>query len=196
MQSMQFFGKVITPNGISPHSKFLFNLVVPKSTKQVERQVFLQFFKCNIRILREELMTFFKLLCMGSKWMRRHALQKLGNSLKLSLNPTNLTVSLHNQVLHSVFFDASYFSAGFVLMIKYYIDQKITAKNVHACFFPIAALTTVLSYLLCHWAICTLYLGGTEANCLSDRQQNLLSVRNFLDRRFGIFWIVFFIRYS
>ena len=140
VQQITFLGKVITPAGIQPEreriKKFLSKLTMPKTVKQVKRLVgFLQFWRDFIPNLGEKLLPFYKLLRKNVEHQITEEQEKALEILKQDLQKaTDLTLRLAKPGLQYVLLcDASYYGAGFVLMIEDYIkDQKNRQKKTYA----------------------------------------------------------------
>ena len=129
--SMKFFGNVITKKGISPESlkikKFLGTVRLPKTTRQDKRLIgFLQFFWNYIPNLGEKLIPFYRMLKKDSTlepdethWK---ALATLKDDLLIS---TTMTLRLAKPGQKYILLgDASYYAAGFVLMVEDYLDEN------------------------------------------------------------------------
>ena len=140
VQEITFLGKVITPKGIQPEkeriAKFLSKLTMPKTVKQVKRLVgFLQFWRDFIPNLGEKLLPFYKLLRKNVEHYITDDHKKSLKTLKDDLvKATELTLRLAKPGMQYVLLcDASYYGAGFVLMIEDYVkDQKAKERKTYA----------------------------------------------------------------
>ena len=130
-KSMKFLGNIINSSGISPEaakiSKFLNTIKMPQTTKQVKRLIgFVQFFKNYIPNLGEKLIPFYQLLKKDAKIQpsEKHY-ERLEIIKKDLLEATDMTLRLprpdHQYILLC---DASYYAAGFVLMVEDYVQGK------------------------------------------------------------------------
>ena len=142
-QKIKFLGKYITPAGVSTENskieKFLKNLRMPQTVKQVKRLVgFLQFWRDFIPNLSQKLMPFYELL---KKNVQHVITEKHEENLKILKNDlikaTNLTLRLAKPGLQYVLLcDASYYGTGFVLMIEDYV--KTPNKKDRKTYAPVA----------------------------------------------------------
>ena len=142
-QKIKFLGKYITPAGVSTENskieKFLKNLRMPQTVKQVKRLVgFLQFWRDFIPNLSQKLMPFYELL---KKNVQHVITEKHEENLKILKNDlikaTNLTLRLAKPGLQYVLLcDASYYGRGFVLMIEDYV--KTPNKKDRKTYAPVA----------------------------------------------------------
>ena len=138
--SIKFLGNTITKEGISPQSekieKFLKKISMPKTTKQVKRLIgFVQFFRNFIPNLNEKLLPFYQLLRKGVEFETTQEQIKALETLKKDLlDATEMTLRLPKPDLQYVLLcDASYYGAGFVLMVEDYVKgYKNKEKKIYA----------------------------------------------------------------
>ena len=135
-QKIKFLGKYITLDGVSTENskieKFLKNLKMPQTVKQVKRLVgFLQFWRDFIPNLAQKLMPFYELLRKDQQQMITERHEKNLEILKNDLvKATSLTLRLVKPGLQYVLLcDASYYGTGFVLMIEDYIKTQNKKKS-------------------------------------------------------------------
>ena len=130
-KSIKFLGSTITNQGISPQAekiqKFL-KITMPKTTKQVKRLIgFAQFFRNFIPNLGEKLIPFYKLLQKGANLEANETHYNALETVKKDLlEATEMTLRLPEPGLQYVLLcDASYYGAGFVLMV----EDDVTGKR-------------------------------------------------------------------
>ena len=135
-EKIKFLGKMITTEGIQPESakvhKFLKTMKMPRTVKQVKRLIgFCQFFRNFLSNLNETLLPFYKLLKFNAEFFVNDehvkALEKLQEKL-LTATKMTLRLAKSNQQ-YVVLTDASYYQAGFVLMIEDYVENENTGKE-------------------------------------------------------------------
>ena len=109
---------------------------MPRTTKQVKRLIgFAQFFRNFIPNLGEKLIPFYQLLRKGADFEARGTHYKALETVKKDLlEATEMTLNLPKPGLQYVLLcDASYYGAGFVLLIEYYVTGKQSKeKKVYA----------------------------------------------------------------
>ena len=129
--SIEFLGQTITSEGVQPTgekiTKILENLQIPKTEKQIRRFIgFLQFYKAFIPKLSEKLLPFYKLLHKDQdlilESIHREIFDELKNELKRICQMTMRLPKTGCQYV--ILADASYYAAGFVLMIEDYVKNK------------------------------------------------------------------------
>ena len=131
VKSLQFLGNLITANGLTPDknkvTKFLNDLEMPKTTKQVKRIIgFLQFFRAFIPKLQQHLLPFYKLLKNNQKFIITQEHHECLDILKKSLvdaNKMSLRFPLKDKEF-VIMTDASMHAAGYVLLIEDYIQNE------------------------------------------------------------------------
>ena len=130
-EKVSFLGNVITKEVLRPEKdkieKFLRNLEIPKSVKQVKRLIgFLQFFRSFIPNLNEPLIPFYKLLRKNVSFEITDEIENAFKVLREKLQTTTTqTLRLAKPGLqYAILCDASYHSSGFVLMIEDYVNNN------------------------------------------------------------------------
>ena len=131
VKSLQFLGNLITANGLTPNTnkvtKFLNNLEIPETTKQVKRIIgFLQFFGAFIPKLQQHLLPFYKLLKNNQKFIITQEHHECLDILKKSLiDATKMSLRfLLKDKQFSIMTDASMHAAGYVLLIEDYTQKE------------------------------------------------------------------------
>ena len=133
---INFLGHTITGDGIKPNKdkleKFLKTVKPPKSVKQTGRLIgFLQYLQKFIPNLAEKLQPFFKLLRKESTFIltseHHNSLEKLKDDLK---NACSLSLKMAKPNCQFVILcDASFYAAGFVLLIEDYSMPNNTSSG-------------------------------------------------------------------
>ena len=129
-EKLSFLGNVISKEGLRPEKdkieKFLRNLEIPKSVKQVKRLIgFLQFFRSFIPNLNEHLIPFYKLLRKNVSFEITDEIENAFKVLREKLQTTTQTLRLAKPGLqYAILCDASYHSGGFVLMTEDYVKNN------------------------------------------------------------------------
>jgi hypothetical protein len=131
LEKINFLGNNITSHGISPNNVkvelFLATLKMPQTQKQTKRRIgFLPFFRAFLPNLAHKLLPFYKLLHQGSEFSitdeHKESFEQLKRDLKMACATT---LRLPKPDLQYVLLtDASYYAAGYVLMIEDYADDK------------------------------------------------------------------------
>ena len=129
--SIEFLGQTIISEGVQPREEkitnFLEKLQIPQTEKQVRRFIgFLQFHKSFIPRLSEKLLPFVKLLHKDHDIIIETVNRKIFEELKHELKRIcQMTLRLPKVGCQYVIrADASYYAAGFVLMIEDYVTNK------------------------------------------------------------------------
>ena len=130
LAKISFLGNTITSQGISPNEvkvkKFLETMKMPKNVKQVKRLIgFLQFFRLFIPSLSVKLVDFYKLLRNDVPFVINEKHEENFQTLKEDLQKATSTyLRLPKPDLQYVIItDASYYGAGYVLMIEDYCTE-------------------------------------------------------------------------
>ena len=139
LEKISFLGNSITSQGITPNAikveKFLETLKMPRNVKQVKRLIgFLQFFRLFLPNLSVKLCEFYKLLRNDVPFIINEEHKKNFNILKSDLKKATKTyLRLPKPDLQYVIVaDASYYGAGYVLMIEDYCEATVTDKKILA----------------------------------------------------------------
>ena len=133
-ESIKFLVNVITKEGISPESvkikKFLNNVRLAKSTKAVKRLIgIVQFFRNYIPKLGEKLIPFYRMLKKDATLEPDESHVKALATLKDLLKAKTMTLRLAKPGQKYILLcDASYYAAGFVLMVEDYLDENNTKE--------------------------------------------------------------------
>ena len=131
LAEIQFLGNTITSEGLTPIRQkittFLNSFKMPKTVKQIKRMIgFFMFYKAFIPELADKLLPFYKLLKKDSdlKTTEEHKimLEKLTNDLQTACEMSLKLPKTNKQYV--IMTDASFYAAGFVLMIEDYTDKK------------------------------------------------------------------------
>ena len=138
--SIKFLGNTITSQGISPNeekvSKFLNTIVLATTEKGIKSFLgFLQFFRAFIPNLSEKVVGFYKLLQKNVAIELTNEHRRNFKTLKQDLlNACKMSLRLPlPDMQYVILADASFYAAGFVLMIEDYIeDEKGTTKVRYA----------------------------------------------------------------
>ena len=131
LKEMTFLGNTITTAGTQPDKKkvsdFLSTLKVPKTPKQIRRFIgFFQYFRAFIPKLGEKLLPFYKLLRQENETVLTEEHHKQIEALKKDLEQA-CTLSLRlpkANAQYVILTDASFYAAGYVLMIEDYITDQ------------------------------------------------------------------------
>ena len=131
LKEMTFLGNTITNEGMQPDKKkvtdFLSTLKVPKTPKQIRRFIgFFQYFRAFIPKLGEKLLPFYKLLRQENETVLTDEHQKQIETLRKDLEQA-CTLSLRlpkANAQYVILTDASFYAAGYVLMIEDYIADQ------------------------------------------------------------------------
>ena len=137
---MKFLGSTITNEGISPQAekikKFLKNITMPRTAKQVKRLIgFAQLFRNFVPNLGEKLIPFYQLLRTGTDFEAKETHYNALETVKKDLlEATEMTLRLPKPCLqYFLLCDASYYGAGFVLMVEDCVTGKQSKeKKVYA----------------------------------------------------------------
>ena len=129
--SVEFLGQTSTSEGVQPTEEkitnFLEKLQIPQTEKQVRRFIgFLQFYKSFIPRLSEKLLPLYELLHKDHdiviETIHREIFEELKHELKRICQMTLRLPKVGCQYV--ILADASYYAAGFVLMIEDYVTNK------------------------------------------------------------------------
>ena len=131
LKEMTFLGNTITNEGMQPDKKkvtdFLSTLKVPKTPKQIRRFIgFFQYFRAFIPKLGEKLLPFYKLLRQENETVLTDEHHKQIETLRKDLEQA-CTLSLRlpkANAQYVILTDASFYAAGYVLMIEDYITDQ------------------------------------------------------------------------
>ena len=143
LKEMTFSGNTITSEGMKPDRKkvtdFLSTLKVPKTPKQIRRFIgFFQYFRSFIPKLGEKLLPFYKLLRQENETVlttEHH--QKIDELRKDLEQACDLSLRLPKaDAQYVILTDASFYAAGYVLMIEDYITDQ-TGKT-HKTYVPVS----------------------------------------------------------
>ena len=136
-----FLGKTISGEGISPIEwkieKFLRSLKMPTNTKQTKRMIgFFQFYKEFIPELAEKLLPFYQLLRNETDFKTTDEHEEILHTLKTNLkHACQLSLRLPRQNdQYVIMADASFYAAGYVLMIKDYCQIENQFQYAPVCF--------------------------------------------------------------
>ena len=131
VKSLQFLDNLIKANGLTPDTnkvtKFLNDLEMPKTTKQVKRITgFLQFLRAFIPKLQQHLLPFYKLLKNSQNFIITQEHHECLDILKKSLiDATKMSLRFPLKDKHIVIMtDASMHAAGYVLLIEDYTQKE------------------------------------------------------------------------
>ena len=131
LKEMTFLGNTITNEGMQPDKKkvtdFLSTLKVPKTPKQIRRFIgFFQYFRAFKPKLGEKLLHFYKLLRQENEIVLTDEHHKQIETLRKDLEQA-CTLSLRlpkANAQYVILTDASFYAAGYVLMIEDYITDQ------------------------------------------------------------------------
>ena len=131
LKEMTFLGNTITNEGMQPDKKkvtdFLSTLKVPKTPKQIRRFIgFFQYFRAFIPKLGEKLLPFYKLLRQENETVLTDEHHEQIETLRKDLEQA-CTLSLRlpkANAQYVILTDASFYAAGYVLMIEDYITDQ------------------------------------------------------------------------
>ena len=130
-QSIKLLGSTITNEAISSQAEkikqFLKKITMPRTTKLVKRLIgFAQVFRNFIPNLGEKLIPFYQLLRKGADFEAKETHYNALETLKKDvLEATEMTLRLPKPgQQHVLLYDASYYGAGFVLMVEVYVTRK------------------------------------------------------------------------
>ena len=139
LEKISFLGNSITSQGITPNvvkvEKFLETLKMPKNVKQVKRLIgFLQFFRLFLPNLSVKLCPFYKLFRTGVPFVINDEHNANLETLKNDLQKATKTYLRFPKpdLQYVIVADASYYGAGYVLMIEDYCDTTVTEKKILA----------------------------------------------------------------
>ena len=136
-EKIEFLGNMITTEGFQPESakghKFLKTMKMQRTVKQVKRLIgFYHFFRNFLPNLNETLLPFYKLLKFNAEFFindeHLKALEKLQEKLLSATKMTLRLAKLNQQYV--VLTDASYYQAGFVLMIGDFVKNENTGQEI------------------------------------------------------------------
>ena len=131
LSEIQFLGSSITTQGMSPNrekvEKFLKSLKMPKTPKQIRRFIgFFQYFRAFLPKLSERLLPFYTLLRNNQviQFTKEHhdTFETLKTDLAKSCDTALRLPQPHKQYV--IMADASFYAAGFVLMIEDYLEDQ------------------------------------------------------------------------
>ena len=144
LKEIQFLGNTITSEGLTPIKQkiatFLRTLKMPKNVKQTKRMIgFFNFYKAFIPELGEKLLPFYRLLKKETDFeineehniMLKKLTQDLQSACEISLR---LPMTNRQYVIMA---DASFYAAGFVLMIEDY-TQTANGTSEHKIYAPVS----------------------------------------------------------
>ena len=130
-QSIKSLGSTITNEGISPQAEkikqFLKKIAMPRTTKLVKRLIdFAQVFRNFIPNLGEKLIPFYQLFPNGADFEAKETHYNALETFKKDLlEATEMTLRLPKPGQQNVLlYDAGYYGAGFLLMVKVYVTRK------------------------------------------------------------------------
>jgi hypothetical protein len=139
LKKITFLGNSITSQGISPNkekvTKFLETLKMPQTVTQVKRFIgFLQFFRAFLPDLSVKLFEFYKLLRNNVEFTINDIHRQNFDQLKKDLlRATDTYLRLPKSDLQYVILtDASYYGAGFVLMVEDYCTEQKSENKILA----------------------------------------------------------------
>ena len=160
LKEMTFLGNTITSQDMQPDKKkvsgFLSTLKVPKTPKQIRKFIgFFQYFRAFIPKLGEKLLPFYKLLRQENETVLTSEQHKRIDELRKDLEQAcDLSLRLPTSSAEYVILtDASFYAAGFVLMIEHYITDQ--AGKTYKTYVPVSFGSKIFtpSYLkLCIYA--------------------------------------------
>ena len=141
--SIEFLGSTITSGGMSPInskiSRFLDRLKPPQTVKQVRRFIgFCQFYKPFLPRLAEKLLPFYQLLKVDQEFIlgedQLSSFETLKNDLA-TICSNNLRLPTKDSQ-YVILADASFYAAGYVLMIEDYTTSSNGQSKIYApvCF--------------------------------------------------------------
>ena len=151
LKEIQFLGNTITSEGLTPIKQkiatFLRTFKMPKNVKQTKRMIdFFNFYKAFIPELGEKLLPFYRLLKKETDFeineehniMLKKLTQDLQSACEISLR---LPMTNRQYVIMA---DASFYAAGFVLMIEDYTQTAngTSEQNLCTCKFRITYFQT------------------------------------------------------
>ena len=150
VRQVEFLGRTISPEGISPQSKkiqnFLDELRFPKSKKALQRYLgFVNYYRIYIPRMAEKLNPFYKLLKTEVPINITSKLKETFYSVKKALSDAcELALKQPNPGKQLVLMtDASFRTAGYALMIEDNRDQKIQSKR--KTYAPVAFGSNIFS---------------------------------------------------
>ena len=136
MAKVNFLGSTITSQGMAPIrgkiDEFLKSLKIPSNVKQVRRFIGLcQFYKSYLPGLAEKLLPFYQLLRTTTPFAltteHEQTFDQLRTELKL-ICETNLRLP-KQELQYVILADASFYAAGYVLMIEEYPNTDSKNRN-------------------------------------------------------------------
>ena len=139
LPKIKFLGNTITSQGISPNKEkvatFLETMKMPRNVRQVKRLIgFLQFFRNFLPSLSIKLIPFYKLLKNNTEFKIEEEHKKSFEILKRDLEKSTDTYLRFPKanLQYVIIADASFYGAGFVLMVEDYCNDAPKENKILA----------------------------------------------------------------